>query len=231
MRIITPEDIEAVAWEGALEPSGDVPVRGQITTPRITLGEPTSWTPDQAMQGELGKSWTPPSGDRRYLLLRLACSLHPLTEDRARYDEARLAVYLRPRSGAGSAFAHDLFPQRVGAERKGKFTVSLGPDLKFGPVVDLSLGQAGAEIEYLQVFPAIQAYGLGESNPYWRFAHHASLPLFGCQHVYLVTALPRDAGGVRLAMELTATVETRYGPIRVGLPAEARAHLTRTIEA
>ena len=231
MRIVTPADIEQVAWEGTLEPLGETTRKGLDPKPRVTLGEPISWPAEQALQAELGKPWTPPAGDRRYILLRLACSLHPLAEDRARYEEARLAVFLRPRSGAGSTFAHDLYPVRATAERKGKYTVSLGPDLKFGTAVDMSLGQVGAEIEYLQVFPVIQAFGLGESNPYWQFAHHASNPLLGCQHVYIVTAVPQDAGGLRLGIELTATVETRYGPVRVGLPAEARAHLTRTIEA
>jgi hypothetical protein len=34
---------------------------------------------------------------------------------------------------------------------------------------------------------------------------------------------------VRLSLELTATLETRYGPLRAGLPEEARAHVSRTI--
>ena len=40
---------------------------------------------------------------------------------------------------------------------------------------------------------------------------------------------PEGAGGVRLSIELVATLETRYGPIRVGLPEEARAHVGRVI--
>jgi len=40
---------------------------------------------------------------------------------------------------------------------------------------------------------------------------------------------PQDAGGVRLSVELVATLETRWGPITVGLPQEAQTHLSRTI--
>jgi hypothetical protein len=37
-----------------------------------------------------------------------------------------------------------------------------------------------------------------------------------------VLAAPQDSG-VRLEIELTVRMETRYGPIRVGLPDEVRA--------
>jgi hypothetical protein len=95
--------------------------------------------------------------------------------------------------------------------------------------VDLRLAEVGAEIEYRQVFPVIQGFGLGESNPYWQFARHATFPLLGCQYVYALLAAPAGASGVRLSVEMVATWETRYGPLRVGLPEEARAHVSRTL--
>jgi hypothetical protein len=87
----------------------------------------------------------------------------------------------------------------------------------------------GAEIEYRQVYPVIQGFGLGESAPYWQFAHHAAHPLLGCQSVYAVADAPLGADGVRLSVELAAALETRYGIIAVGLPEPARAHLSRVI--
>jgi hypothetical protein len=223
MQIITPTDIKHVAWEGYLVPSGRV-YRSAIPTPRVTLGEPVWWPAEEAMQSEPGKQWVPPSSGRRYTLPRLACTLHPPDDRRTRYAEATLTAYLRPRHDVGPVVAHDLYPQRLTAEKKGKFTVGLGPDLKFA-----ELFEVGAEIEYHKAFPVIQAFGLGESRPYWQFAHHAANPLLGCQSVYAVLDAPGDAGGVRLSLELTATLETRYGPLRAGLPEEAQAHLSRTI--
>lgn len=228
MRIITPAEIERVAWEGDLKPLGET-FRGPTSLSRATLGEPAWWSAEQAMEGETGKTWTPPAGDRRYALVRLACTLHPPAEAQTRYTEATLTVYLRPRQGAGTVVAHDLYPQRLTAEDKGKFTVGLGPDLKFAKTFEVSLLKVGAEIEYHKVFPVIQGYGLGESRPYWQFAHHAAHPLLGCQSVYVVLATPGDAGGVQLSLELTATTETRWGMIRLGLPEEAQAHLSRAI--
>ena len=235
MHIITPTEIEHVAWEGYLEPLGET-FKG-APSPRVTLGEPAWWpalrqaqdAAEQAMEGETGKKWTPPSGDRRYTLLRLACTLHPPAEARTLYKEATLTAYLRPRHDVGPVVAHDLYPQRLTAEEKGTFKVGLGPDLKFAGLVDISLLEVGAEIEYQQVYPVIQGYGLGESRPYWQFAHHEAHPLLGCQSVYAVLDAPQDAGGVRLSVELVATLETRWGPITVGLPQEAQAHLSRTI--
>jgi hypothetical protein len=228
MQIITPTEIEHVAWEGYLVPSGQV-FRGARPTPRVTLGEPVWWPAEEAMQSETGKQWTSPSGGRRYTLLRLVCTLHPPDDPRTRYAEATLSVYLRPRHDVGPVVAHDLYPQRLTAESQGKISVALKPDLKFAEVVKVSLLEAGVEIEHHNVFPVIQAFGLGESRPYWQFAHHAANPLLGCQSVYAVLDAPGDAGGVRLSLELTATLETRYGPLRAGLPEEAQVHLSRTI--
>ena len=245
MRIITPTEIEHVAWEGYLEPLGET-FKGAESLPRVTLGEPAWWPAEQAMEGETGKKWTPPlrqpfdgaqdkaqdtaAGDRRYTLLRLACTLHPPAEVRTLYKEATLTAYLRPRHDVGRVVAHDLYPRRLTAEEKGTFKVGLGPDLKFAGLVDVSLLEVGAEIEYQQVYPVIQGYGLGESRPYWQFAHHEAHPLLGCQSVYAVLDAPEDAGGVRLSVELVATLETRYGGlIRVGLPEEARVHIGRTV--
>jgi hypothetical protein len=226
MRIITPTSIEDVAWEGGLEPLGQT-FKSAASLPRVTLGEPVWWPAEQAMEGETGKKCSPPTADQRYTLLRLACTLHPPGEARTHYTEATLTVYLRPRSGAGSVIAHDLYPQQVTAVSQGKTTLALKPSLKF--VVPEVGVEAGVEIEHQDMFPVIQAYGLGESRPYWRFAYHAAHPLLGCQGVYLVLAAPEEAGGVRLSVELTALLETRYGPLHVGLPEEAKAHTRWTI--
>jgi len=229
MRIVTPTEIEHVAWEGPLEPLAES-FKGAESLPRVTLGEPACWPAEQAMETETGKKWTPPAGGRRYTLLRLACTLHPPAEARSFYTGATLTAYLRPRRDVGRVVAHDLYPQRLAAEEKGAFKVGLGPDLKFAGLLDVSLLELGAEIEYRQVYPVIQGYGLGESRPYWQFACHSSHPLLGCQCVYAVLDAPGDAGGVRLSVELAATLETRWGPVTVGLPQEAQAHLSRTIE-
>ena len=229
MRITTPTEIAQVAWEGELEPLGEV-YKSAALRPRVTLGEPAWWPAEQALEKETGKPWSPPAGGRHYTLLRLACTLHPPGEARARYSEAALGLYLRPqRAASGPVVAHDLYPQRITVERTTTLKAGLGPDLKFGDAVELSLGELGAEIELPQVFPAVQAYGLGESHAEWRFAHHAARPLLGCQSVYAVLDAPREAGGVRLTVELVATLESRFGPIRLGLPAEAQAHISRVV--
>ena len=227
MRLITPTVIEQVAWEGYLEPLGAT-FRSATGLPRVTLGEPVAWSA-QALESETGKKWSPPLGDRRYSLLRLACTLHPLDDSRAHYTETTLTAHLRSRDGIGHVLAHDLYPQRVTAETKGKTSLTLKPDFKFAQVIEFAPGEAGVEIEHHDVFPVIQAYGLGESQPYWKFDQHPAHPLIGCQSVYLVLAAPSDSGAVRLSVELIATVESRFGPLRVGLPQDARASLSRVI--
>ncbi len=231
MRITTPTQIEPdqVAWEGTLEPLAEA-FKGAPPRPRVTLGEPAWWPAAEAVESETGQEWTPPSSQRRYTLVRLACTLHPPEERQSHYSEAALNAYLRPHSaGAGRVVAHDLYPRRLTAEETGTFTIGLGPDLKFADVLDVKLLEVGAEIEFPQVFPVVQGYGLGERRPYWRFAHHSGHPLLGCQSVYAVLDAPREADGVRITIELVATLETRWGPIRLGLPQAARSHIRRII--
>lgn len=230
MRIVTPAEIEEVAWDGYLQPEGET-VRKAVILPRVTLGEPVWWPAEQAMEGETGRIWTPPAGDQRYTLVRLACTLHPPREERSHYVEATLRAYLRTARGSGRVVAHDLYPQQRSAEQTGAFKFSLRPDLRFADAVDLSLMEVGAEIDYRQVFPVIQGFGLGESGPYWQFARHTTHPLLGCQFVYALLATPADAGGVRMSVELVATWETRRGILKVRTPEDVRAHISRTIAA
>jgi hypothetical protein len=229
MRIITPSEIQQVAWEGTLAPLGAA-FKDPVPLPRVTIGEPAFWSAEQALEGETGKKWSPPANGDRYTLVRLACTLHAPDSARTRYAEATLTADLRPRQGARLIIAHDLYPQRLTAEDKASYTVKLGPELKFADLLDAKLLEVGAEIEYHKVFPVIQGFGLGERRPYWRFAHHSANPLLGSQSVYLVVAAPRDAGDVQIGIELVATLETRYGPIRVGLPEQAQAQVSRTIK-
>jgi len=92
MHIVTPTEIEQVTWEGALEPLGKTVETFDTLTatpprPRVTLGEPVWWPAEEAMESETGKTWSHPdsisTADRRYTLLRLACTLHPPDDRRA----------------------------------------------------------------------------------------------------------------------------------------------------
>ncbi len=230
MRILTPTTIEQTAWEGTLEPLGGVYRGGETPSARVTLGEPVHWSAAQAMENETGKQWTPPTDGRTYLLARLACNLYPPGGERAHYTDAALTVYLRPKQGGGAAVAHDLYPQRLAVDQAGKFTVALTPELKFAEQIDAKLLELGAEIEYHKAFPVIQGYGLGETRAEWRFAHHSAHPLIGCQSVYVVIAAPQGAQGVRVTIELSATLENRFGPIRLALPQTANANVSRVLD-
>src|SRR3712207_9230871 len=128
MRIVTPSAIEHVAWDGALVPLGAT-YRDVTSVPHVTLGEPAWWPAAQVLADERGTPWTPPAGNRRYTLVRLACTLHPPDDRRTRYTEATLTVDLRPRQGTGAVVAHDLYPQRLTADRTGTVTVKLAPTL------------------------------------------------------------------------------------------------------
>ncbi len=213
----------AAAWDGYLEPLGETLRAGKL--PRVSLGEPAIWDAAAALKSEIGRDWTPPQPGRVYTLIRLSCTLHPPDQD-ARFTEARLEAPLGVDSGADRALAHDLFPLQQTVTDAGTLAVGLNPALKFAKAIDVSLLEVGVEKEYAAVFPVIQAYGLGEANPYWQFQAHDQFPLQGSQKVYLLAAAP-PAARVRLHVRLTVSVEhRRWGILRYGTPQTASAHLT-----
>jgi hypothetical protein len=236
MQLVTPSAIQHVAWEGTLEPVEGAAVKALALTPLplVTIGEPVAWDAAQALEVQTGQHWSPPlggpDGPRHYTLVRLDCTLHPPQDAYAhmRYSEATLTAYLRPRDGVRPVIAYDVYPQRITATDTQNLSLKLGPDLKFGPV-NVNLAEVKVDIQHHNTFPVIQAYGLGESKPYWQFATHATRPLLGCQSVYMVMAAPQDAHGVRVLVELIATLETRFGPLRLGLPQSASAHVSRLL--
>ncbi len=179
----------------------------------------------------MGKPWVPPLSNAVFWLLRLACTLHPVGRFKE-IVEAQQTLSLapvKPNAQADSTYAFSLFPERLTAEEQREMNLSLGPKLKFLKI-EAEGPQAGTKISYRKVFPVIQGYGAGEPTAYWIFKPHSSYPLEGCQFVYAVIAAKLDTGGIRGAVELTVNVDTDFGIIRLGLPREARAALSFTVQ-
>jgi len=231
MLIITPAEIESVAWEGELWMSGVAKTAAGNPNPVLTIGQTEIWPVERALENETGKKWTPPLGDAKYWLVRLACTLRELPRGVV-ITEATQTLYLRPRpnnAGEKSAYAQNLFPQRLGVEDKSTFNFTLGPELGFADGSSVKVGELGATIEYRKVFPVIQAYGLGESAPSWVFKPHTANPLMGCQSVYAVLVARSPATGLRGHIEVTVTTQSAFGPIKYGTPQEARQHTEFTL--
>ena len=232
MQITTPTEIESVAWEGKLIAPEISYTLSTQERPVVTIGQPEIWPAAEALENQVGQKWTPPMGDADYWLVRLACTLRD-PPGSPNITEASQMLYLRPRNSQAdenAAYAYSLYPDRLGVEDKGEYSISLGPELKFADGSGFSVGQLGTKIEYRQVFPAIQSYGAGEPNPYWIFRPHTAHPLEGSQFVYAVAVAQAGAGGIRASVELIVTVETKLGGlIRYGTPQEARAHTKFTL--
>lgn len=226
MLITTPYEIDSAAWEGELI-APPVSFRGQGSKrPFVTIGQTEIWPVDKALENETGKKWTPPLGDAKYWLVRLACTLRE-PPGGTEIIEASQTLYLLPqphRAGEKSAYAHNLFPQRLGVEDKSSFTLSLSPELGFADGSSVKVGELGATIEYRKVFPVIQSYGLGEPNPSWVFKPHAANPLVGSQFVYAVLVARAPATGLKAHVEMTVTTQSAFGPLKYGTPTEARQH-------
>lgn len=231
MKIITPVEIESVAWEGELF-APPVSFRGEASKhPFATIGQPEVWPAAKALENETSTKWTQPLGDAKYWLVRLACTLREPPRG-TEIIEASQTLYLRPQpnsAGEKNVYAHNLFPQRLGVEDKSSFTFSLGPELGFADGSSIKVGELGATIEYRKVFPVIQAYGLGESTPSWVFRPHSANPLIGSQCVYAVLVARAPATGLRAHVEVTVTTQSAFGPVKYGTPQEARQHTEFTL--
>jgi hypothetical protein len=229
MDIVTPTEITHVAWEGELV-APPLAMRTLAHAKLVaTLGQPEIWTAADAMKTQVGQEWKPPLGGADYWLVRLACTLRRPAD--SAITQATQTLYLRPHNSAAektAAYAMSLFPDRLGMEDKAEFNASLKPALKFTPV-ELGPGEIGAKITYRKVFPVIQSYGAGEPTAYWIFKPHAAYPLEGTQFVYAVVAAKPGSNGARASVEMIVTTETRFGPVRLGLPEEAKAHVSFSI--
>jgi hypothetical protein len=234
MHIETPTKIQDVAWEGALTPAPtmlEAYSKAPLARPVVTLGRPEVWPAAEALKTEVGRDWLPPQGVTRAWLVRLACTLRDPAGS-VRIKEAEERLYLRPRPAGvetRAVTAFSLFPDRLTTETDVEVNVVLGPELTFASGAGVKVGELGATISYRKVFPVIQSYGAGETMPYWIFRPHVQRPLEGSQFVYAVVVARGGAHGVRGTVELVVSQETGLGPLRFGLPDDARAHVGFTL--
>jgi hypothetical protein len=230
MRIAAPTEIKEIAWEGSLEPPETAKSIGDTPRPVVTIGKPEIWDTADALKNEVNQVWTPPLTAASFWLVRLACTLRE-PPGLPHITEVEQSLYLRPKNRLAkpdSTYAYSLYPDRLTAENKTDFTLSLGPALKFGEA-ELKVGELGAAIEYRRVYPVIQSYGAGSPTPSWFFKPHAAHPLEGDQFVYAVLAAQNGAEGIRVSLDLKVTIESELGPIRFAPPEKARANLSFTV--
>ena len=199
-------------------------VRG--ANPIVTLGQTEVWEVEKALENETGQKWTPPLGEAKFWLVRLACTLRNPSGS-AEITAATQSLYLRPvpaSAGEGRVYAYRLFPQRVSVDEKSSTSLKLDPELGFADGSKVKVGEAGLTIEHSNVFPVIQAYDEGTAAPSWQFAPHASHPLTGSQFVYAILVARAPATGLRAHVELTVTTQSAFGPVKYGTPQAARQH-------
>lgn len=226
MQITAPSEIKAIAWEGALSVPETTRAFKSPTSraPVVTIGQPEIWRAADALENQVEQKWVAPLGGAEFWLARFACTLRS-PGGIEKISEAQQSLFLRPKNssaGKDTAYAFNLFPDRLGAEDTGEWSVKLGPELKFADGSGFKIGELGAKFDFRKVFPVIQSYGAGEWNPYWVFRPHASRPIEGSQFVYAVIAAKAGAQGIRGTMTVTVTVETQFGPVRFGMSDEAQ---------
>lgn len=225
MHITTPTEIPAIVWQGNL-----IAHTGRLTPtaslpPLAALGQAELWPIHEVLETPNG-SWMPPAAEHEYWLIRQGVQLFQSTPI-SNILEAQLTLYLHlpqnPR--ASMVYAHSLFPTLMNPEQPEETTIGLRADLSFVGEAGLNPAEPHARLAYRRVFPVIRGYGNGKCTPYWIFKPSRTCPLEGCQYIYLVVAIPPEAAKAEVEMlaELVVTVNSLRGPVRFGLPLDARA--------
>jgi len=225
MHIITPTEIPFIVWQGNLIAHTGRLIPTSSLPPVAALGQAEVWPIAAALETAPGQ-WTPPKPDTEYWLLRQGVQLFqnaPISN----ILEAQLTLYLHmPHDPKASLiYAHSLFPTLLNPEQPAETDIILRTDLSFSGASGLEDTQPHARLTYRRTFPIMRGYGAEKCTPYWNFKPSGPHALEGCQYVYLVIAIPREVAraDVEMLTELIVTVNTLRGPLRFGLPSEARA--------
>jgi hypothetical protein len=212
MHITTPADLTDIMWEGELESQLEMQtMRGADVV--ASIGQPAQWPDGQLMSDK----WQRPVGGGRYHLVRFAFSLRPAS--RATVTEVDFCIRLQNQSGQ-QAIIYDAFPLSETVEQDRSITLGIGPTFKLGKI-DVELAKAETTIDIGRVIPVVIGTGLAEPDFSWRFTAHARQPLIGSRTVVAVVHLPEGLPWTAAFLDLSATVTTRFGPIRVRQPESA----------
>jgi hypothetical protein len=243
MRLTTTDTIDKVALDTQLElrppserdersmPGAEAGNADGNHTVLTTIGEPQWWYVREP-KPEVGNNITPLGAidnDSRFILGRFACSLR--VESDVKVEFARFEVKLwSPKDSGAQAIAFDLHPLEILEEHKGKQTIKLSPSLKFSKDVEVSVGEAGVEIEYSHLVPNITASGLQESQFRWDLRGTPKHILQGTHWFHAVVKVPRGLDKLIVDCDLLARVSTSWGAKLLGrLPRPAVGRLRREL--
>jgi hypothetical protein len=235
MHITVPDGFGQIAWEGEVATPVDSSVFRDIRDPQapvLTVGRPEVWNVEDVMPQHTGQVWIPPLGDGHFWLVRVAITLQE-PEGRSRISGAKLSLFIQsdPTVEHAEAYAFTLIPERVGADTKREWTAVLEPSLKAAEVADVKAGRVGVTMDFSQVYPVIQAFGVGTPYCGWTFQPHPKAPIAGSQFLYVVIAARPAAQRVRISLGFVAEIETKIGLIQLQPPQTSQGYLQFTIPA
>ena len=184
---------------------------------RASIGKPFQWADGQL----LGEKWQAPLGGYRYFLLRLAFTLR--SGERGKLSSADFCLRLHSQTDL-NGIVFDAYPKELLEEQSRSVTLEIGPNFKLGSG-EASLGKIGTTIDFGVAVPVIHSEGLQESDFCWHYQVHRKHPLGGSRQMYAVVSLPPNMPSSLATLELFATQETRFGPIRLSPPETASANL------
>jgi hypothetical protein len=185
--------------------------------PIVTVGMPRAWPVEELVPtllvGKTMKATSPVIGpDERALLLRLACSFRPRTEQ-TQVSWARFTVaLLADDPELASPIALDLYPLAVEVERKVGRRITLSPTLKLQEV-EVRLGEAEFKVDYPAIRPIISAGGLQEDVVSWDFSEARGRPVNGGKLLLAVVAMPKRVR--RLSVRCIVQADLRHRGLRL----------------
>ena len=226
MWLTTPETIEEILVERALEPVSDdalsqsardwqsrgvklAPNEVLRTMPIVSIGQPETWTlQDFYSPSQLARPIRTKLSQADFYLVRLSCSFRPVHEE-SRVEWARFRAALLPHVSTGAQpIAFDLYPEQMVREVKRQVKVTLSPLLKFKEV-EVSLGSAELGFEYSELIPFVSAAIGASFDPSWDYKAVPGQEVLGTKWMYLLIKAPKGTTSGRALLELEADVLVR----------------------
>ncbi|MBP2145728.1 hypothetical protein J2129_001182 [Methanofollis sp. W23] len=147
-----------------------------------------------------------------FFLVRLCCSLHPVSEETALHS-AEFGVALRQDGKKNAPLVYAMYPRLVSDIVRETSTMGLTGSLELVPMVGVTAGLEGTietGVEYSRLVPKVTAhFDTGQSGGHWDLERTEVEELQGIRYFYLLVRAPKGFESLWVRFDLSAKVKYR----------------------
>jgi hypothetical protein len=130
-----------------------------------------------------------------------------------KFKWGRIVGKMDPISTGKEPIAYDAYPRDIYQEIQEKQQMSIGLDLKFGPITPGV--KYVREISFTRLVPQITVAGIGKSSPTWDFQDNAAFNLKGVNALCIIAKTPLASDGIKISFPSYAQIKTYWGQVPI----------------